>query len=185
MRFEFLQRHRRSTPQVRLLGPSLRQSRSAFGPVDLAAHQDSATAGPRRVRPGASVIQRRMALWCMCRAGSVLLAGVVAVAGAACGGSQRRPRATEATSTPSTRTQTASTTRRGSSPRHVLVVHAVLAHWRLPVARYRTMAVANGRYLFLLGGLDAGGSTVNSVYRIDPGRGVTKRGCPGARRTLR
>ena len=42
------------------------------------------------------------------------------------------------------------------------------------MARYRTMAVANGRYIFLLGGLDATGSTVDTVYRIDPGRGATK-----------
>jgi hypothetical protein len=36
------------------------------------------------------------------------------------------------------------------------------------------MAVANGRYVFLLGGIDAAGSTVDSVYRVDPVSGATK-----------
>jgi hypothetical protein len=36
------------------------------------------------------------------------------------------------------------------------------------------MAVANGRYIFVLGGLEVGGSTVDTVYRIDPGRGATR-----------
>ena len=36
------------------------------------------------------------------------------------------------------------------------------------------MAVANGRYIFLLGGIDAAGSTVDSVYRLDPSSGSTK-----------
>jgi Kelch motif len=44
----------------------------------------------------------------------------------------------------------------------------------LRVARYRTMAVANARYVFLLGGIDAGGSTVDTVYRLDPATGTTK-----------
>ena len=44
----------------------------------------------------------------------------------------------------------------------------MLVGWRLPVARYRTMAVANGRYVFLLGGIDAGGSTVDTVYGLGP-----------------
>jgi hypothetical protein len=36
------------------------------------------------------------------------------------------------------------------------------------------MAVANGHYIFVLGGIDAGGSTVDSVYRVDPANGATK-----------
>jgi len=36
------------------------------------------------------------------------------------------------------------------------------------------MAVANGRYVFLLGGIDAAGATVDSVYRLDPASDTTK-----------
>jgi len=53
-------------------------------------------------------------------------------------------------------------------------VHAAVARWRLPVARYRTTAIASGRHIFLLGGIDAAGSTVDSVYRLDPASGASK-----------
>jgi hypothetical protein len=102
------------------------------------------------------------------RACSTLVVAIAALIVAGCGGSHVRPR-----STPTT-TRTASAQRPAPTTRHVLAVHAVLARWRLPVARYRTMAVANGRYIFLLGGIDAGGSTVDSVYRLDPAGGATK-----------
>jgi N-acetylneuraminic acid mutarotase len=36
------------------------------------------------------------------------------------------------------------------------------------------MAVANGRYVFLLGGIDVSGSTVDTVYRLDPAAGKVK-----------
>lgn len=72
------------------------------------------------------------------------------------------------------------TTRTAGPPRpaaivpHAFTVRATLAAWRLPVARYRTMAATNGRYVFLLGGIDAGGSTVDTVYRLDTSTGATK-----------
>lgn len=63
---------------------------------------------------------------------------------------------------------------RRSAVGHALTVRAVLARWRLPVARYRTMAVANDHYVFLLGGIDAAGATVDGVYRLDPARRTAK-----------
>ena len=102
---------------------------------------------------------------------AVAVLAVVVVS--ACGGSRASTRAT--TSTGATVSSRAAKAR---SPvpavRHVLRVQAVLARWRLPVARYRTVAVANGRYVFLLGGIDAAGASVDSVYRLDPARGTTR-----------
>jgi len=36
------------------------------------------------------------------------------------------------------------------------------------------MAAANSRYIFVLGGIDAAGATVDSVYRLDPAGGTAK-----------
>ena len=93
------------------------------------------------------------------------MVAIAALIVAACGGSPARPRATTLTARPQ---------RPAPTTRHGLAIHAVLARWRLPVARYRTVAVTNGRYVFLLGGIDAAGSTVDSVYRLDPGSATTK-----------
>lgn len=37
------------------------------------------------------------------------------------------------------------------------------------------MAVADGRYVYLLGGIDPAGATVDTIYRLDPASGTTKR----------
>jgi N-acetylneuraminic acid mutarotase len=103
----------------------------------------------------------------------MLVIALASVVVSACGGAHARPSAT--TKTGATAASRAATTRSpAAAARHMLAVQAVLARWRLPVARYRTMAAANGRYIFLLGGIDAAGSTVDSVYRLDPAKGTTR-----------
>jgi hypothetical protein len=64
-----------------------------------------------------------------------------------------------------------------ASPR--LVINASLTPWRLPAAVYRTVAVAAGKYIFVLGGHNLAGETISDVYELD-----TRGGASGTAGTL-
>ena len=55
-----------------------------------------------------------------------------------------------------------------------LVVHASLTPWRLPASVYRTVAVAVGARIFVLGGHDLAGETISDVYEFDPLSGASR-----------
>jgi hypothetical protein len=107
--------------------------------------------------------QRRMLRSCASRVRSALVIALAAVTAAGCGSSRARSHPATAAATAAT-THTQRVQPPVPAPRHVPSAHATLARWRLPVARYRTMAAANGRYIFLLGGIDASGATVDTVF---------------------
>ncbi|HZE05074.1 MAG TPA: hypothetical protein VE127_07615, partial [Solirubrobacteraceae bacterium] len=48
-----------------------------------------------------------------------------------------------------------------------LVLRASVTPWRLPAPRYRTDAVARGEQIFVFGGLDPAGATVNTVEELN------------------
>jgi hypothetical protein len=61
----------------------------------------------------------------------------------------------------------------GASGRPVGTLTARLAHWMLPVPVYRTVAVADGSAIYVLGGHDTAGGTVSTVLGFNPASGRT------------
>lgn len=58
-----------------------------------------------------------------------------------------------------------------SSPATSAPIHVQAAGYRLPAPVQREVAAASGREALLAGGLDAGGSSTNGVFRLDPASG--------------
>ncbi|HUZ22089.1 MAG TPA: hypothetical protein VMU75_16135 [Acidimicrobiales bacterium] len=52
-------------------------------------------------------------------------------------------------------------------------LRATLTPWRLPAPVYRTVAVASGGRIFVLGGHDSSGGSITAVYSLDPRTGRT------------
>jgi hypothetical protein len=59
-----------------------------------------------------------------------------------------------------------------ASPR--LVIRARTTPWKLPAAVYRTVAVATGERIFVLGGHDLAGGTISDVYELDAQTGASR-----------
>ena len=58
-----------------------------------------------------------------------------------------------------------------ASPR--LVIRAATTPWRLPAAVYRTVAVATGELILVLGGHNLAGETISDVYELDTRDGAS------------
>jgi hypothetical protein len=54
-----------------------------------------------------------------------------------------------------------------------LVIRASATPWRLPAAVYRTVAVATGKRIFVLGGHSLAGETISDVYELDTRNGAS------------
>ena len=55
-----------------------------------------------------------------------------------------------------------------------LVLRASSTGWRLPAPVYRTVAVALGGRILVLGGHDSAGGTISNVYELDVGTGTSR-----------
>jgi hypothetical protein len=55
-----------------------------------------------------------------------------------------------------------------------LVIRASPTPWKLPAAVYRTVAVASGERIFVLGGHNLAGETISDVYELDTRTGETR-----------
>lgn len=94
---------------------------------------------------------------------AVLLLGVPACGGGGGGSSHKATTAPVTTTRPQPPAIAA--------PASHLVLRAAVTPWRLPAPVYRTVAVALGQRIFVLGGHDAVGDTISEVYELDVATG--------------
>jgi Kelch motif len=87
-----------------------------------------------------------------------------------CGHSQRGVPASRVP--PASGTSAAAT--KPSVPASPHLIRASPTPWKLPAAVYRTVAVGIGEQIFVLGGHDLAGGTINDVYELDAHTGASR-----------
>jgi hypothetical protein len=102
------------------------------------------------------------------RSGQAALPALLAVLVTGCG-SGAHPQTPRSSITTTHAARTAGPQVRGAHPR--LVVRASQTGWRLPAAVYRTVAVARGSQIFVFGGHDPAGATIDTVDELDTATG--------------
>jgi len=108
--------------------------------------------------------------------GAAAVVGALALAAAVgCGSGVRPNRGPETSVTASASTTPASrATQPAARAPGRLVLYASQTRWRLPAPVYRTVAVATGGRILVLGGHDASGATISSVDELDVATGAAR-----------
>ncbi|MGH2856859.1 MAG: Kelch repeat-containing protein [Solirubrobacteraceae bacterium] len=99
---------------------------------------------------------------------------VVSAVAAGCGTVHAAPGTTATTSSRVAQAFVATAARAPSPARRIHAVRAALTRWRLPAPVYRTVAVATGGRIYVLGGHDAAGATIDTVDALNPATGRSR-----------
>ncbi len=110
------------------------------------------------------------------RVGAIAAVAALLFVLAACGSAATpgRSTSTAATSSSASATSAASSTQATSPTPSRTVIRASITPWRLPAPVYRTVAVAVGQRVLVLGGHDTAGGTVSDVYELNAGTGRSR-----------